>query len=129
MTITNTRDRMRKVTMDKDHPRNKPKMIKRINSRIHGYSQVLLKKTGDFTKRLIGYYHQRTLHEGVQATICGILERFWNPKLRSAVKSIIYNCNLCKRYCKGPLKPPAVGNLLRFCLGKPFQRGEIWLGH
>ena len=85
--------------------------IWRINSQIHGYSPNLLPRTGDFTKRLIEDYHQRTLHGGVQKTMCGIRERFWIPKLRSAVKSIIYNCNLYKRYRKGPLKPPATGNL------------------
>ena len=76
--------------------------IWRINSPIHGYSPILLPRTGVFTKRLIEDYHQRTLHGGVQATMCAIRERFWIPKLRSAVKSIIYNCNLCKRYRKGP---------------------------
>ena len=99
----------------------------RINSRIHGYSPILLPRLGDFTERLIEDYHQRTLNGGVQATMCGIRERFWIPKLRSAAKSIIYNCNLCKRYRKGPLKPTATGNLLR-ChseLEEPFQTTEI----
>ena len=41
-------------------------------------------------------------------------ERFGIPKLRSAVKSIIYNCNLCKTYCKGPLKPSVTVNFLIF---------------
>ena len=68
--------------------------IWRINSRIHGYSSILLPTTGDFTKRLIEDYHQGILYSEVQATMCGIRERFWIPKLRSAVKSTIYNCNL-----------------------------------
>ena len=101
--------------------------IWRINSRIHGYSPILLPRTGDFTKRLIEDYHQRTLHGGVQAAMCAIRERFWIPKLRSAVKSIIYICNLCKRYPKGPLKRPATGNFPRFRseLGEPFQATGI----
>ena len=63
----------------------------------------------------------------VQATIRGIRERFWIPKLRSAIKNIIYNCNLCKRYYKRPLKPSATGRLPRFCreLGEPFQTTRI----
>ena len=44
--------------------------------------------------------------------MCGIRERFEIPKLRSAAKSIICNCNLCKTYCKGPLKPSAMVNFL-----------------
>ena len=63
----------------------------------------------------------------MQATICGIRGKCWILKLRSAVKSIIYNCNFCKRYRKGPLKPPAMGSLPRFSseLGKPFQTTGI----
>ena len=101
--------------------------IWRINSRIHGYSSILLPTTGDFTKRLIEDYHQGILYWGVQATMCGIRERSWIPKLRSAVKSTIYNCNLCKRYHKRPLKPPATGNLPRFRseLDEPFQTTGI----
>ena len=59
--------------------------------------------------------------------MCGIYERFWIPKLRSVVKSIIYDYNLCKRYCEGSLKPPATGNLSRFCseFEKPFQTTGI----
>ena len=47
--------------------------------------------------------------------------------MRSAVKSIIYNCNLCKRYRKGPQKRPAPGNLRKFRseLGEPFQATGI----
>ena len=39
--------------------------IWRINSQIHGYSPILLPRTGDFTKRLIEDY-QRTFHGEVQ---------------------------------------------------------------
>ena len=101
--------------------------IWRINSQIRGYSPILLPRTGDFTIRVIEDYHQRTLHGGMQATMCGIREKFWIPKLRIAVKGIIYNCNLCNRYRKGPLKPPATGSLLRFCseLGELFQTTGI----
>ena len=47
--------------------------------------------------------------------------------MRSDVKTIIYNCNLRKRYRKGPLKRPATRNLPRFCskLGEPFQTTRI----
>ena len=98
-----------------------------INSRIHGYSPILLRRTGDFSKKLIEDYHQRTLLGGVQATMRGIRERFWIANLRSAVKSIIYNCNLFKRYCNGLMKPPAKGNLPRFHseLNEPFQTTRI----
>ena len=44
--------------------------IWKINSRIYGYSLILLERTGDFTRRLIEDYDQRTSHWGVQATMC-----------------------------------------------------------
>ena len=88
--------------------------IWRINLRIHGYSPLLFPRTGDFTKRLIKVYHQRTLHGEMQATICGMREIFWIPKFRSEVKSIIYNCNLLdKSYRKRPLKPPTTKNFAK----------------
>ena len=98
-----------------------------LTAEIHGYSPTLLPRTANFTKRLIEDYQQRTLHGGVQATMCSIREKFWIPKLRSAVKSIIYNCNLCRRHRKKPLKPPAAGSLPRFYseLGEPFQTTGI----
>ena len=101
--------------------------IWRINSRMHVYSSVLLPRTGDFRKMLIEDHHQRSLHGGVRETMCDIRERFWISKLRGAIKAIIYNFNLCKRYRQGPLKPQATGNLPKFhCeLGEPFQRTEI----
>lgn len=56
-----------------------------------------------------------------------IRERFLILNLRNVAETIIYNCNLCKRYCKGPLEPPATGNLPKFdselfqATGKLFQ--------
>ena len=43
------------------------------------------------------------------------------------MKSIIYNCNLCKRYRKRSLKPPATGSLPRFRseFGEPFPTNVI----
>ena len=57
---TPSENRINKI-MDNDR-------IWRINSQIHGYSPILLPKTGDFTKRLIKDY-QRTLHRGVQRLV------------------------------------------------------------
>ena len=58
--------------------------------------------------------------------MCAIRERLWIPKLRSAIKSIIYKCSLCK----GPLKRPATRNLPIFCseLDEPFQTTRIDFG-
>ena len=62
--------------------------------------------------------------------MCAIRERLWIPKLRSAIKTIIYKCNLCKRCRKGPLKRPATRNMPIFCseLDEPFQTTRIDFG-
>ena len=41
-------------------------------------------------------------------------ERFWIPKLRALVKSVIHKCNLCKQYRVKRLKPPATSSLPDF---------------
>ena len=48
--------------------------IWRVRSRINKYQSVLLPKQDRFTERLIEYDHLKTLHGGVQATMCKIRE-------------------------------------------------------
>jgi hypothetical protein len=88
--------------------------IWRINSRIPNYKPILLPQKGEFTRRLIEYYHLQTLHGGVQSTMVKIRERFWIPKLRTLVKTLIHKCNICKQFRIKRLKPPATSNLPDF---------------
>ena len=69
-------------------------------------------------KRVIEDYHQRTLHGGVQATMCGKREKFWILKLRRAVKSIIYNWTT-------ETTSNRIFPIFRSELGEPFQTTEI----
>ena len=40
-----------------------------------------------------------------------IRERFWIPKLRTAVKGVIHNCNLCRQHRKQRMQTPATSDL------------------
>ena len=86
----------------------------RVDSRIPGYEPILLPQKGEFTRRLVEHFHYRTLHGGVQSTMSKIRERFWIPKLRTLVKSLVHRCNLCKKHRVKKLNAPAVGGLPNF---------------
>ena len=68
-----------------------------VKTRVPGYKPILLPQRGEFTRRVIEYYHIKTLHGGVASTMSKIREKFWIPKLRSLVKTLVHRCNLCKR--------------------------------
>ena len=82
-----------------------------VNSRIPGYRPILLPQRGEFVRRLIEEYHQQTCHGGVASTMTKIRERFWIPKLRTAVKGVIHNCNLCRQHRKQRMQTPVTSDL------------------
>lgn len=53
---------------------------------------------GNLAKLLIRHAHNKTLHGGVQQIIQLIREKYWIPKLRRLVQSIINFCPTCFRY-------------------------------
>ena len=40
-----------------------------------------------------------------------VRKKFWIPKLRSLAKSVVHNCEKCKRYRVKPLAPPKTGKM------------------
>ena len=58
--------------------------------------------------------HRKTLHGGAASIICEVRKVFWIPQLRTLAKSIVYNCEKCKRYRVKPLKPPQTGLMPAF---------------
>ena len=47
-------------------------------------------------------------------TMSKVLEKFWIQKLRSMVKKIVHNCNVCKRFRVKPLSAPTKSMLPEF---------------
>ena len=68
-----------------------------VHTRVPGYKPILLPQRGEFTRRIIEHFHLATLHGGVQSTMAKLRERFWIPKLRQLTKTLVHNCNTCKR--------------------------------
>ena len=52
--------------------------------------------------------------------MCHMRERFWTPKLRSLVKKVVYNCDVCRRYRVKPSTSCTFGSKL------PAFRAELF---
>ena len=67
-------------------------------------------KAHHFTKLLIKKAHDRVLHNGVRETLTELRSKFWIVKGRNLVKSIIRQCQICRRHegrpCSAPPAPP-----------------------
>ena len=96
--------------------------ILRYVGRIPNYKPIFLERNHLLVKSLIQACHLKTLHGGVSVTMSKVRERFWIQKLRSIVKKVLHNCNLCKRFRVKPLSNPSKSMLpdFRTDLNEPF---------
>ena len=85
-----------------------------VNTRVPGYTPILLPQRGEFTRRIIEHFHLATLHGGVQSTMAKLREKFWIPKLRQLVRTVVHRCNTCKLWRVKRLHPPATSDLPSF---------------
>ena len=83
----------------------------------------MLPARGSLTKLVILYLHKKHHHVGVNSTLVLLREKFWVPKARQTIKSILSSCMLCKHVCKGRIisLPPPCLPLERVKLTTPFQ--------
>ncbi|XP_002735894.1 uncharacterized protein LOC100369374 [Saccoglossus kowalevskii] len=58
---------------------------------------ILLPAHHKFSELSITQTHAQTLHSGVESTVTLLRQRYWIPKCRSTVKSVLYKCITCKR--------------------------------
>jgi hypothetical protein len=86
----------------------------RCVGRIQGYHPIFIPRESTLARRLIEHCHLQSLHGGVAATMSKVREKFWIPKLRSIVKSVVHKCNLCKRYRVKVMDPPITAPLPNF---------------
>ena len=85
-----------------------------VNGRLHNAPvdydtkfPVLLPRQHAFTTLMIRQTHQQVMHSGVQATVAHLRQRFWITQVRSAVKSVLHHCVICKRLTGKPyISPP-----------------------
>lgn len=88
---------------------------------------ILLPPNDPFTKLLIVEYHNRGLHSGTNETLTSIRQKYWIPKGRNKIKSILRKCVHClkvqgKPYAR-PITPPFPRERCR--VAKPFETTGI----
>ena len=71
---------------------------------------IILDRKNLFTKLLVDDYHKRTNHGGENVIMNEIRQKYWIVRMRSTVRSVIYNCQSCKNLRAKPL-PPLMGDL------------------
>lgn len=59
---------------------------------------IILPQFNHLTYLIVGHYHKKVLHGGVQITLATIRRQFWILKGRQMVKSVIHKCVPCIRY-------------------------------
>ncbi|XP_064631691.1 uncharacterized protein LOC135489981 [Lineus longissimus] len=62
---------------------------------------IILPKTNRVAEMLVLHFHQDTAHAGQEHVLARLHERFWIPKIRSKVRSMLRSCIGCpKRHAK-----------------------------
>lgn len=59
-------------------------------------SPILLPRDHRFTFPLVQHFHQNNTHQLEDATICAIRQRYWVQHLRSLVRKVKNQCQVCK---------------------------------
>ena len=87
---------------------------------------IMLPKDSAFTKLLINYAHQQTLHDGRQLTHSYLLHAFWVIHAKVAIRSTLKNCVRCTRFEARP-KPQLMGDLppQRIEEARPFLHSRV----
>jgi hypothetical protein len=80
-------------------------IVLKCKGRVPGCEPIHL-DGGLFVEKLIAHTHSKIKHFGVANTMAALREQWWIPRLRSKVKKIINNCNICKLYSTKPYGSP-----------------------
>ena len=79
-----------------------------------GYNPILIPRVHPLARSLVINAHRKTLHGGASTIMAYVRKKFWIPQLRVLAKSVVHNCERCKRYRVKPLAPPKTGKLPLF---------------
>ena len=74
---------------------------------------LYLPKKYHWTTLLIKEYHERLFHTGTSHTLAQLRNIYWILQGRSAVKSVIVHCSVCRKYHGGPYKMPKLTDWLK----------------
>jgi hypothetical protein len=60
--------------------------------------QMILPSNHHFTKLVFSAERSRRIHAGPQLLIASLRERYWIPRIRNLVKTVIHQCLICHRF-------------------------------
>ena len=83
---------------------------------------IVLPRQHDVTRLIVTSQHLKVLHAGTEHTLNELRQTYWIPKARSAVKSYLHPCVVCKKRRAIP-QPPLMSDLpkARFDSRHPFS--------
>ena len=79
--------------------------------RVQGDYPIYLPDSEFYTKKLVQYAHEVTLHGGVGLTMAKVREEYWTPRLRRLCKQVIKGCVGCRRFQASAVAKPPTGNM------------------
>ena len=71
---------------------------------------AILPKKHDIVPLILLHLHQRLNHSGVEHILAELRQRYWIPKVRSALKKIAKSCHVCRKHNAKP-DPPLMASL------------------
>jgi len=87
------------------HPFIDDKGILRVGGRLqqstlpyHAIYQIILLPKHHFTKLLVSSEHIRLHHAGPQLLMASLREKYWIPRIRDVVKTVIRHCLTCYKF-------------------------------
>ena len=94
---------------------------------------ILIDKSHHLTTLIIWHFHFKCQHLGLQTTV-DVLRKggYWVPRARQAVKNVISDCIICKKFNSLPFKYPKMTNIAknRMRFVRPFEHtGFDFTGH
>jgi hypothetical protein len=60
--------------------------------------QLILPPDHHFTELIVSAEHIKLLHAGPQLLMASLRERYWIPRIRNVVKTIIHHCLTCYKF-------------------------------
>lgn len=71
---------------------------------------VILPKKHDIVPLILSHFHEKLNHSGVEHILAELRQRYWIPKVRSALKKIAKSCYVCRKHNAKP-DPPLMASL------------------
>lgn len=66
---------------------------------------ILLPRHHAVTRLVVEDFHRRLKHQNQESIVCATRQRYWIPQIRSLVKKVRKDCNLCKLRDAKPIAP------------------------